>query len=114
MDNPGRLIYAEQNDTWNKLGYVLHGNSMLYKKVLADNPGWDMTIVPSPGTVLYSSSVRERLGTLSSVPYTDVSELEREITSETFPWETNQDRVNRLTSYSASAISLREEINLGR
>lgn len=111
--NGNRLIFVEQNDTWGKLGYVLHGDSLAYKDVLEDNPGWDMTKIPAPGTVLFTSSVSNVTGTLTSFPYVDRFGPEREIVSNTFPWESSQSRADRLLSYSPSAINLRETVNRG-
>jgi hypothetical protein len=108
-----RLIFVEQNDTWGKLGYVLHGDSMAFRDVLEDNPGWDMTKLPAPGTVLFTTSMTNMTGSLTGFPYIDRIGPERVITEDTFPWESSQTQADRLMSYSPSAINYHKEINRG-
>lgn len=109
----GRLLYVEQNDNWGKLGFVLHGDSLAYKRVLADNPGWDMTKIPSPGTVIYSSEISDVPKNLKSFPYVDRFGPERVIQEGTFPWSTALSRAERLYDYSESAITKVETVNRG-
>ena len=42
--------------TWRKLGFALYSDSLAYREVLNQNPAWDVTQLPAPGTVLRKSS----------------------------------------------------------
>jgi hypothetical protein len=41
--------------TWRKLGFAIYSDSLAYREVLNQNPAWDVTELPAPGTVLRKS-----------------------------------------------------------
>lgn len=42
----------QSNYTWRKTGFVFLSDSLAYRETLNNNPGWDITATPPPGSSL--------------------------------------------------------------
>ena len=96
--------------TWRKLGFALHSNSLEYRKVLENNPIWDISKLPPPGTVLRGSLNGSPSAGASQQPsvYTQ-SGLDPSL--DYFPFESQTEYYGSLVRYSPSSLRKVERIN---
>lgn len=96
--------------TWRKIGYALYSNSLSYREVLEQNPVWDVTQIPPPGTVLRGSQGGSFLSGASQQP--SIYSLQGASQSNNFsPFDSSKEYYEALAQYSSSALRKIQFIN---
>lgn len=86
--------------TWRKAGFVSLSNSLAYREVINNNPGWDITSTPPPGSVLMQPGS-------SSVGYTQTSAMGTGSNADPlsyYPYDSWEDYIDSLTRYNPSTL----------
>jgi hypothetical protein len=96
------------DQTWRKLGYLLHGDSLQYRKVLEDNPGWSMDELPPVGTTLVTSG-KGNSG-LSTVPQL-IGGKGSPTQEDIFPFSSIEEYNKAMQRYSPISLMSAEESN---
>lgn len=96
--------------TWRKLGFALHSNSLEYRKVLENNPIWDISKLPPPGTVLRGSLNGSPSAGASQQPSV-YTQLGSDSFLEFFPFDSQIEYYAALVRYSPSSLRKVERIN---
>lgn len=100
--------------TWRKSGYAFFSDSLAYKEILDANPVWDITISPTPGTLLYKpdSASFSSGGTLSQGSMaTDLFSYVEENENSYYPYESSESFENSLLRYNMVSLTNVERYN---
>jgi hypothetical protein len=97
------------NYDWKKLGYVLYGNSVDYRKVIADNPQWSLDYLPPVGTTLRFQG--EKKTGVHSSGVSPIAATSASFSPEIFPFSSEEEYLKALERYSPDALLSVEETN---
>lgn len=87
--------------TWRKTGFVFLSDSLAYRETLNNNPGWDITATPPPGSSLIEP-------TSVSVGYTNTAAAGAGSNADPltyYPFDSRDEFVLSLARYNYSALS---------
>lgn len=96
--------------TWRKLGFAMYSDSLAYREVLDNNPAWDVTQVPSPGTVLYGSTSQSSAGGASQQPSV-FSQPEGQASIDYYPYSSQNAYYTALCRYTPPVLKKVERLN---
>lgn len=99
--------------TWRKLGYLYFTNSLDYRQVLEQNPGWKVTELPPIGAQLRISPASSSPGmpgtlTQGNTIFGQPSGANRDAI---YPYSTTEDYNNALNRYTVKGVIKRQTIN---
>ena len=100
-------------DTWRRLGYIVHQDSREFRRVLDENPAWDIGVLPAEGDIVFvnSSQFGEPVGQLKSIPLTDFAGANNETQNNFYPWNDLKKLYKRLSKYPQYGLDNPNELN---
>lgn len=85
------------NYDWKRLGYTLYGSSTDYRKVILDNPQWDMDHLPAIGsTLLFQGPKQTGVHNSGITPLVRTSPAPR---PNVFPFSSEEEYQKALSNY---------------
>lgn len=96
--------------TWRKLGFAFYSDSLSYRRVLDQNPAWNVMELPPPGTVLRGSMSSSSFGGASQQPSV-FSQGTGANSLNFFPFNNSLDYYTALSRYSPSSLKSVERVN---
>jgi hypothetical protein len=103
-----KTFTLDSGSTWRKLGYLLYGSSLEYRKVLKDNPKWSVDYLPPSGSVLFFSGSGNSGVTSSGVSQVIGSKVQE---SWFFPFSSEAAYLEELSKYAPGSLMSVEENN---
>jgi len=101
------------DDTWRKLGYLFHGDSREFRRILDKNPQWEIGYLPAEGDIIEidSQEIGTSLGKINSLSLTDFAGLEDSANDNFYPWTNIDDYYGRLSQYTEFSLQNVEDLN---
>lgn len=95
--------------TWRKLGYLTNSNSLSYREVINDNPGWDVVTEPPLGAMI-RLSMNSFAGATEGIGVS-VNSLGGLTSKEFYPFYSLDEYTTALTRYPPSSLMNVERFN---
>jgi hypothetical protein len=104
------LFTFQPGMTWRKLGFAFSSDSLAYRKVLDQNPIWNVMELPPPGTVLKGSLQASPSAGATQQPSV-FSQGTGPTSLEFYPFDNSLDFYTALSRYSPNSLQNVERVN---
>lgn len=97
--------------TWRKAGFAFLSDSLGYREVLSENPSWDITKQPAPGSVLFKPKSRNSSGLTQPASTVGVSVAGYNELDVFFPFDGETSYAAALEKYTLTSLLETDRLN---